>query len=222
MKKLICLLLAIVCVFSFVACADKENPDDSTDSSTDSVGKLDAINEIISSSLPTTIVTHVKYAYEDETFGGNYVTEIDRANNKSQFNFTYERAAIPGEDAGNSYKKSVTGLVQFKDGEVKRHEGADWQTLGQGYLELELSLSETKLKDIEFSEDGKSLTAKISAENTVRVFGSAISADGDVSLSIETNGEYLYNVSISYTAVDTGAAVTVNTSYEYAPVALDF
>ena len=224
MKKIICLLLAILCTFAIVSC-NQDTPDETPDGNQNNgptVSELDTLIGIIESSLPTKIVTHVDYKYGEDTFKGRYTTTVDRASEKSQFDFSYQRLAIPGEDISDSHIMTIAGSVYYKDGQVSNTEGAEWQSPGYGYLEFSLDFSETKLDNVTFTNDGDDLTATISADNAIRVFGTAIDADGDITISIDTNGEYLYSVMISYTAKDTGAKVTVNTTYDYAKVSLDF
>ena len=224
MKKIISLFLVVLCVFSMFSCAkdDGENNNDQSGNSENTVTALDKVNGIIDDSLATRIVTHVDYTYGGETFKGRYTTQIDRASDKSQFDFSYQRLAIPGEDVSDSHIKTIAGTVYYKNGEVSSNKGANWQTLGSGYLEFSLDFSENKLTSYEVSEDGNDITAKVSAENSMRVFGTEIAAEGDITVTVDTNGEYLYSVTISYTAKDTGATVVVNTTYDYSIVTLNF
>jgi len=221
MKKFLLLLLSLTLVFScLVSCGLKKNDNDNKIDA--EKGTVEYVAAIVAQSLPTKIVTQTKYVSDDDVFEGFYETEIDRANKKTEFSFEYQRIAIPGEDISDGYKKTEKGLVQFREGEVLRSEGSDWETLGEGYLNLSLSVVQSMLKTYTVSEDSFDLTSTVAVENTQRVFGSAINAEGDVTLDIDTNGKYLYSVKISYVSADTGALVEVNTSYEYAPVTFDF
>ena len=228
MKKIICLLLALLCTFAMFSCnedtppATDNNDNGNNQQAPEGNPELDNLIAVINSSKPTKIVTHTDYKYGDDVFKGRYTTYIDRANNKSQFDFSYQRMAVPGEDISDSHIMTIPGTVYYKDGQVSDTEGALWSDPGYGYLELALSLSANKLDNITFSEDGEDMTATVSAENSIRVFGTAIAADGDITIEIDTNGKYLYTVKISYTAKDTGAIVAINTSYDYANVTLDF
>ena len=224
MKKFLLLLLSLTLVFGcLTSCGGNgANADSGNGNTAPEKGTVEYVASVVDASAPTKIVTHVNYAYGEDTLRGVYTTEIDRANNKSQFSFEYDRIAIPGVDDSDDYLKTETGLVQFKDDMVLRSEGSDWETLGKGYLTLSLSIVKSMLATAEVSEDGFDLVATVSAQNTERVFGSAIDANGDVTLEIDTNGSYLYSVKISYVANGTNAAVTVETSYEYAPIVFDF
>ena len=222
MKKFLLLLLSMTLVFScFISCGNNSGNGNQGGVSAEK-GTVEYVAEVVAASLPTKIVTHVNYVFGEDIFEGVYSTEMDRVNKKTQFSFEYDRMAIPGEDVSDDYIKTESGVVLFKDGEVLRSEGSDWETLGDGYLTLSLSIVQSMLATAEVSEDGCDLVATVSAQNTERVFGSAIDAKGDVTLEIDTNGTYLYSVKISYVANGTDASITVETSYEYAPIVFDF
>lgn len=218
MKKIILLILTLSLALGVFASCSKKN--DSTEPKGD--GTVESTAKIISESLPTRVVTLVSYTSGNDVFESSYKNEIDRAGGKSEFTFTFQRLAIPGEDQSDSHIKTESGKVQFKDGQVLRAEGANWEELGEGYLELALTVTESLLKTFEYSEDGCDLTATIAPENSKRVFGTAISAEGDITLKIDTNGTYLYGAEISYVAKGTGSEVVIKTSYEYAPITFDF
>ena len=230
MKKIICLLLALVCTFAIVSCNKDDTPDTGDQNNNQGANtnndttatELEALNAVIAGSKPTQIVTHADYTVSGETLKGRYTTVIDRAANKSQFDFSYQRIAIPGEDISDSHIMTIAGKVYYKDGQISDTEGDVWTSAGVGYLPFSFDFSVNKLDNIEFSNNGDDMTATVSAENAIRVFGTAIDAEGDITISVDTNGEYLYSVMISYTSAEIGATVTVNTTYDYASVALDF
>ena len=224
MKKIICLLLALCCTFAMFSCNKDNGNDNGGGNGNEQSSAIAAINSIIGEANPTRMVTHVDYKNGEETYKGRYTTEVDRAANKSIFDFSYQRLAIPGEDVSDSHIMTLAGKVYYKDGEVSRNEGANWEAVGagQGYLEFSVDLSESKLKSYEFSEDECDLTATVSKENAIRVFGTDIDCDGDITVTVDTNGEYLYGIKITYTAKDTGATVVITTTYDYAAVSLGF
>ncbi|MBR2650316.1 MAG: hypothetical protein IKD45_01515 [Clostridia bacterium] len=224
MKKIICLLLALCCTLAMFSCANNEGGDNGDGNGGEDALAVEKINSVIDSVSPTRIVTHVDYKIGDETYKGRYTTEIDRASEKSTFDFSYQRLAIPGEDVSDSHIMTIAGKVYYKNGEASKNEGANWEAVGagRGYLEFSLDLSENKLKSYEFSEDKCDLTATVAKADAMRVLGTDIDCDGDITVSVDTNGEYLYGVKITYTAADTGATVVVTTTYDYAAIVLDF
>jgi hypothetical protein len=109
----------------------------------------------------------------------------------------------------------------MKDGQFSYDDCATWEGGGLGYLEYSLDLTKEKLSECTVSKDGKTLTAKVAASDAKRVFGTAISAEGDIDLTVVTSGTDLYSVSIRYTTT-TGALVTIETSYESLDITLDY
>ena len=212
MKKIVCLLLALMCVFTAVSC-----------NSANSIkkGTLNTISETVSSSSPTKIVTRTEYVGRD-TLTAMYVTQIDRASGKSQFDFEYERYSEIEEMIPGGIKK-VTGTIYYAaDGSVTSSEGETWSAdEALGYLSESINLDKSAFKSHELADNGNDLKAYVAAEDSLRVFGSNIDADGDILLEVDTNGTYLYSIKISYTAKGTGDMVVVNTSYDYSLIVLD-
>ena len=219
MKKILALLLAVLCIFSVVSCGKDDG--DGEEPTGAAAEQVTAIANVINSSVPTTIVTVTEYEYGDETYKGRFETEIDKNPEKSIFSFSYTRPARI-EDAADSNVVSVEGKVYYNNGQVSVNEGDTWEAAGSSYLALALNLDAKKLKSFTVSEDGNTLTATATPENAERILGTSVSAEGDVTITIVTNSVYLYNVRIAYTAKDTGASVVVDTSYDYRVHTLEF
>ena len=215
-SRILCLALAVACMLSLLSCNmfNKNEEEDNSD-------KVAAIAEIVANAKPTRIVTFVDYTVGDETLKGRYTTEYDRANEKGKFDFSYQRIAIPGESISATSIDTIAGTVYMKDGEFSLDECKTWQGGGLGYLEYDLDLSAEKFTSCSVSNDGKVLTAKVAASDAKRVFGTAISAEGEIDLTVTTSGTDLYSISIKYTTT-TGALVTIETSYESLDITLDY
>lgn len=212
MKKIVCLLLVLACSFAMFACGDKGKSD------------VDGISKIVNESLATKIVTQVDYVpVDDDALSGIYTTSVDRNSKKSQFTFVYSRYATV-EEMHTGYTKTVEGSVWYdSNGQVSRDEGDTWEPNdAPAYLSHSLDISAARFVSVTISEDGTDLTAEIAPSETKRVFGTEISAEGNVVLNVDTNGTYLYEIKVTYTAKDTGAKVTVVTSYDYGEVKFDF
>ena len=216
MKKIFALLLAICCIFACVSCADEEEPVGPTPED------VKAISDIINSSKPTQISTNTEYVLGEEKFVGYYETQIDIAGGKSMFKYNYQRPASVQEMNPDGHVKLVEGVVYYQDGKVSVNEGEDWNAADSQYIELHISLDAIKLAEYAVSEDGKILTATFAAADAVRILGADISAEGTIRMIVTTNGQYLYNVRIEYTAASNGASVVVDTSYDYRATTLEF
>ena len=204
MKKILCLVMVLIFAFSAFSCDKK-------------ISDVERIAGIINESNPTKLVTMVNYTVGDVTFVGKYTTQKDNVSGNSQFDYEYQRKAIPGVDAGTESIKTISGTVyQDANGNVY---GDDFeQGSAYGYMPYSINLSENRLASYNLSEDGNTINATVSPDEAIRVFGTEVSAEGDISLKVVTSGEYLYNVEITYTAKDTGAVVVIKTSYDYTNV----
>ena len=180
MKKIVCLLLAIACLLAVVSCG----------------GSKTSISDIVANSKPKTVTTRVYYDGEDD-LSGTYVTMTDGTN--SVFEYEYQRYATIAEMAEGRIK-TVKGKIYYKDGKVTANEGETWESAEiNEIVDFSVNLDESKFKTYSVSRNGKTLTGTITSENSSRVLGSAIDADGDISIEIITDGEaYLYFMNISY------------------------
>ena len=222
MKKLICLLLALSCLFSLLAC--KKNKNDDTDGNKEA--SVASISEIINKSSPTKIVTESMFINGSDTLVSNYTTEVDKATGNSKFTFKYQRYAEIEEMLPTSIK-TVSGVIyRDAEGKISYNEGDTW-TAGDAtaYLPFELNISEARFVKFELKDNGNDLYAEISVEEAKRVFGTDIAADGNIILEINTNGSYLYNTKITYTVKNsdgTKSNVIINSSYDYAQINISF
>ena len=210
MKKIICLLLAVTCIFAMASCGSKAS-----------------IEDVIANSKPTEVTTFVDYMGTTDKLEGRYTTRIDGA--KSLMEYSYQRYAEPSE-MHEGRIKTVTGTVWYYNGQVSHDEGATWvSSTTQDVVTINLRFEKDKFETYEYSDDGNSITATLKAEYSERVLGVAIDTATNaetgekslITLAVNTNGTYLYSVRITYVAVS-GATVDVNTSYTYSPVTLDF
>lgn len=212
MKKFICLLLVLACSFAMFSCGKKGKSD------------VDGISKIVNESVATKIVTKVDYVpVDDEALSGVYTTSLDRATGKSQFSFRYTRYVDPSE-MYPEYIKPMEGAIWYDaNGEISRDSGETWEpNTVKPYLQYSLDVSAARFVSVTFSEDGTDMTAEIDPSESKRAFGTDISANGNITLEIKTDGTYLYEVTVKYTAKDTGALVTVITSYDYSEINFDF
>ena len=251
MKKIITLLLALSCALALFACEElPENlpciecvdlntdgncdvcgkaiePDAPNDELTSEEAKLAAFVKRITSSEPTFIKTVTTYndGTFDDTLTGKYETALYGENFKMYYE--YERYAVPvaGGDP-DGYKELKCGTIFYKDGLYSVDEMATWSTEAPDASTLGVKFVinlETLGEDYSFSIDGKTLTANLSWENAKAVLGVDINIEEDdiVELVIETDGEYLRKINVSY-ETDNADNVSIQTSYTYGPVESPF
>ena len=219
MKKLLCLLLALMCVMACVSCnlgggssEDEEEAKEAT---------VETIAGIINASNPTQIATKVDYVEEGEDhITSSYNTEKDEVNGIYKFTFSSARKASV-EELLPTDVKVLEGTVWYNaDGTVTSSTGDEWSKEDAvGYLPEMININKSSFKSYELVNDGDDLVGVIAANDAKRVFGEDIAASSDISVEIDTNGTYLYKITVTYTT-NQGATVTITTSYDYAVIDL--
>ena len=230
MKKILCLLLTFVLVFACVSCnKDKgddkndggdntnnnNNNNDANDNANDNVDYVAEIFATVNSSDPTQIVSKIDYTVGNKTFTSSYTTERDSQTGVERFEFHIKRYATIEELLPGNVKELNGKVWKNADGSVINSEGDAWSADDAvGFLSEMLDVKKEFFKSVELSDNNKDLSAVISAENSERVFGSQINASGDITLTIDTNGTYLYQITVKYTTAS-GALINIVTSYDY-------
>lgn len=206
MKKILCLLLALTCVFSLFACKAEED-------------EMSVFVQTVAASSATKVTTLYSLTTEGgEVFNGNFTTEIDGENSVSTYK--YERYATL-EEAADSYIVEISGTVYYKDGKYSE-DGENWfaEVPDTGAISIKFDLNPENLGTYELLNSGKTLMATLTAEQAKAVLGADINASGSVSMTVKTNGKYLTSVSVTYKTVN-NATVVLDTSYTYNASAAD-
>ncbi len=204
MKKIICLLLAITCVFALISCSDKD---------------AENFVKLVNESVPTKITTHTHFTYgSEEPLVGRFVTTVDGS--KTTLEYEYQRNAIPGVDDSEDPVMTISGTVQYSDGKYSEDGGETWtaETPDAAAMQIKFNLDLKKLGKYEL--DGNTLTATLTSKNVFDVLGLTLEgvSDDGVTLTVNTNGTYLTAVTVSYTKViseNNSADVIIDTSYTY-------
>ena len=211
MKKIICLLLIFGCLFAMVSCKKNKKVDSS----------VELIGKIVSESLATEIKTKTEYVIGEDNLTGKYTTQIDRERGNSKFDFEYTKFADIGSTDGRF--ETFKGSVYFEANGNVSYDGDTWEAVdATGYLPLAINVLESRFESFELSEDGTDLVAEVAPSEAKRTFGTDIAADGNIMLEIITDGKYLHEVKVTYTAAETGATVVIETTYDYMPISLKF
>ena len=207
MKRILCLILTLaLLVTALVSCGGDDLPD---------------IYRLAKELNPTRVVTAVEYKDANgEKLTGLYDLQTDGVN--SIFTFEYDRYLTAEEiiALGKPEKTTVeSGTVYTKDGKVS-YDGAVW-TAPAVPTDIQLNLDPELLTNAVISEDGKTLTAEITPENSEAVIGSTLSAVGNITLTAKTNGTYFTELSLSCTTIE-GATRLMRTSYSRNVIELEF
>ncbi len=190
------ILLAIACIFALASCGEEE---------------VSLLAQIVEDANPSRVKTLTVVITDEDVFHGTYVTTID--GDDFAFDYSYEKYADVA-DASSSYIKLVEGTVYYKDGKYSV-DGENWSVEKPDVdsQSVTLNLDDANFNDYILSEDQRSLVATFTSENSELVLGRKISAVGDITLVVKTNGVYLTTISISYTS-ELGE-VRIDTSYAY-------
>jgi hypothetical protein len=133
-----------------------------------------------------------------------------------EFKYEYEKAReLTPDSVGQAQKESYSGTVYYWEG-MYSTDGDNWtvKTPDVDILNVKLELAREYLGTYRMSKDGKTLTAdKISAANAEKILGVKINTDGNVKITITSNGTYLWKVSVEYE--NSVASVRLETSYTY-------
>ena len=120
MKKIISLLLAIVCVFALFSCGGDSTPAQNPE--------IAAFADIVKVSNPTKIVTNTTYTYGDnDSLKDTYSTEISGSNFVMEF--SKQRYATPAAGLNpDEPVETITGTIYYLDGRYSTDLGATWGT----------------------------------------------------------------------------------------------
>lgn len=225
MKKITALLLALilslVCCIAVVSCDDESDPG-SDGGNYGGAGSVVSIYDLVKNVNATKIVTGATVITTDgDDLSASVTTE--RNGNDSITTYVYRRYATPAESLeNNSFDRIVEENVKIycKDG-LYSTDGINWRVEVPTVLDVKFDLREEYLTNITISEDGNELTATLSKENAKAVFGTDMSASGDITLKVVSNGIMLYTVEITYTTAP-GTSVYIKTTYTNQPITLEF
>lgn len=233
MKKITALLLALVlslvCCIAVVSCDDDNsgngnggNGDNSGNGGNGGISSVVSIYDLVKNVNATKIVTGATVtATNGDDLSASVITE--RNGNDSITSYAYRRYATPAESlANNNFDRIVEENVTIycKDG-LYSTDGISWKVEVPTTLDVKFDLREEYLTNPNVSEDGNELTATLSAENAKNVFGTDMSASGDITLKVVSNGIMLYTVELTYTTTS-GSSVYIKTTYTNQPITLEF
>ncbi|MBR5449171.1 MAG: hypothetical protein IKV43_04195 [Clostridia bacterium] len=202
------LALAVSCVFAFASC----KKDTATTKS---------VYDLVASANPTKTVTLTDYVKGGVTYEGEFIMSVE--GNNSIFEFSYERprtVAEGAEEGTTNPIKTVDGVIYFKDGKFSE-DGDKWTAEAPSTTLFSFDLKAEYLTGASITDDGKTLTAEMTPENAIKVLGTDLKPQGNVKITVKTNGVSLSKVVLQYVTAD-GASVTIDTSYTYNNVVLTF
>ena len=210
MKKLIALLLALVCAFSLFSCGDDDNTGDNG-GNTGNTGNNNSNNtvsiEVFKSAL-TNVTPKSANIFTKQTVDGDVLTAtVDvtyAADGSSTIVYSFDRYGNIGE----GYIVTDGGSLSVdKDGNYSGDDGFSGTIAGDSIFAL--TLDDSKLQNVKVQ--GSTLYAKVFSQDTAAVLGWSLKVPADIVVTV--NGGKIVTFTVSYT-VD-GKSVLTTCEYAY-------
>ena len=234
MKKIIALMLALVCCFALFACGEEEVVTN---------GVLDTIT-YYGNSQPTRVETVTCQTILDddgvsavEELNGNYVLVTGKINGKIATVKTYTQDVLRSIEDGSTDKvlppkTTVSGSEEYLEDYGYRVNGGAWNPDGYNFSPalgaIAIGITEANVGSYTYTEEkyNNTLTFTVANAKIGEVFGvdedgvPMIIADSDVDVVITNNGAVVTSITLSYYVEADGdypaREVTVSVSYTYA------
>ena len=204
MKKFVLMLLVFSLVLCLPGCIGKN-------------ASIKDICEIASNAAPTKIVTTVSLTTTSgDALSGYYETVTDGTS--MIFTYRYQRLNTPAEsvETGN-YDRILTeeGVINYRDGVYFSGDNETWRPGTGTAYELKLNFDSKLFKKATLLEDDNGNTygmeKQMTADELTEFVGTSLNATDGGTVTVVTNGNNLYSVTISCTT-STGNLV-ITTSY---------
>ena len=214
MKRLLALLLTLLCVFAFVGCGGKNpppdpGPDPDPDPNPGPVVEtldLSEINAAIANTAPSTAVITTSLNSDYGKLEGCFTVTYN-ADGSSVIAYSYEQFnEVSAENSGKPMKETVSGNVTVdKNGNVSGGVGENVVALSA----IAFALDVDKLENEKI--EGGVFSATVLAANTASVLGTDIGYDTLVVMT--TSGGKVTSVALSYTLPVGKASISCTYSY---------
>ncbi len=227
MKKIIAVILALVCVFAMFSCKDNDSIE----------AKIEGIAKMYESSAPTKIVTQIKNTVGERVYEAEltFTTGSVGANKATVYEWWEDDFRSVSEGSGSTIVgavKRVTGREEYLEGTGYRvsnngitgkwdAEGTDFAP-SRGAIKIDLTVE--NLIDPKYEND--TLTFSVAPANASKVLGTVLddqlgddAISGNVSVSVTSQGMEITGVTISYVVAGEGdypdVTVTITSAYTY-------
>ncbi len=185
MKKLLALILAVVCVFSLFSCGNDA---------------LDNFAKAMNNTDPVIVKLTVKAATAYGDLTNSYVTTY---NEDGSFKVEYTAEKFAAIDEGDADAKLVESGTVTCDKDGNYSDGGELSGKLEATSGSKLSLKAKKM-DETVSPDGNVLTAKVEAKNTKAVFG--VEFASDVTLVMTKSSDKIVSYTMTY-ALEAGEVI---------------
>ena len=200
MKKIICAVIALCSLLTFVACNGNNNNNQGGPATVATFqSAIDSTNPAFATikTAVTTVLGDLNAKY-DITY---------RTDGSASIEYTYEKFNKLGEGADNEPKTVYTGTINRTAEGVLSGDVNDAPDLDSVSAGTAMALASIPAESVTISESGDTLTATVTKDNSQSVFGVAYSEDVTLVITI-ANGK-IDSIKI------TGATMSIDCSYKY-------
>ena len=234
MKKIIAIVLALVCCFSIVACGEDET-----------VSGVDATVSCYANSQPTKVEASSVQTIVDEDgavieeLEGSYLLVAGKSGGKIAAQKIVVQETLDSIVDGSGV--IITGPVnpgtktveEYLEGMGRRTNGGNWRSKGLNFApsmgSIAINITNENVINPVYveAENNNKLTFTVANEKIAEVFGTdkegvpAITADSDVIVEITNNGDVVTGITVSFSIDEyddfPARNVSITTKYSYEP-----
>ena len=196
MKKILALLLALTCIFAVFACQNDpaDNGGNNNDNNTPTVSVAD-FNAAIASTNPTLTIITGKVTSDLGVLNSRFEIAYNE-DGSAVINCTYEKFNKVEESTDVKTEYTAT-IVRNADGTYEGAEGVDTAGVTAGTA---IDLTKIAAEAVTINEKGDTLTATVVKADTEKVFGTALSAD--VALTVTMDGGQIDLIKLVFGAAE--------------------
>ena len=232
MKKIIALILALVCVFALAACGEDPVPEKTPEEIA-----IEATLACYALSAPTKVVTKTSRDFDGYyELKGEYILVTGKIDGKLATVKTYTQDVFRTIDAGSGTDilepiYQIEGSEEYLEGKGYRTNGGKWAEDGLNFAptagSLGIAITTANITEIKYTESkyNNVLSFTVPEENVDAVFGvdedgnSFFDHESDIKVTVTNNGAVITGIVIEYQieADDEypGQNVSIITDYSY-------
>ena len=220
MKKIISIVLVLVCAFALFSCGE--------DDKVDVASVITEINDMYNAISPSMVHTEMKQEFGEYTLTSWSTLKIGTVDGYQVAVFESENQQLRDLEGGSGLE--VLGVIETVSYKKEYHEeygvrenNQKWDEDGESFIPETganaLTLTTATIQDFVTDSVNKTYSFKVLAANTEAVFGYAI--DSDVDVTIAHSGADIIGVKLVYTVTDENVSkhpeikVTIEASYSY-------
>lgn len=217
MKKIISIVLVLVCMFTLFSCEDENTTQTA----------LKDINDMYNAISPSLVSTETTRNFGEYALTNKSTLKVGTVDGFAVSVYEYSNQQLRDIASGSGADildvvETVTGIREYHEEYGYRENGGKWDENGDDFTPetgaTALKLTEATVQDFKIDEANKTYTFTVLAADTEAVFGQAI--ESDVAVTITHSGADIVGLTLSYAIKSKNkdhpeVQVTVKVSYSY-------